>query len=72
MHGCTLFDDVAVTVETFTRELTLTHEEEVAAYAEIFEEFRMVECGGGVRRGTAMASALMTRSVSCRVSIDQR
>lgn len=72
LHGFTLFDDVPVTVETFTRELTLTHEEEVAAYAEIFEEFRMVECGSGVRRGTAMASALMTRSVSCRVSIDQR
>lgn len=39
LHGFTVYDDAAVTVETFTRELTLTHEEEVAAYAEIFEEF---------------------------------
>jgi hypothetical protein len=37
LHGFTLYDDQAVTVETFTRTLTLTRPDEVAAYARIFE-----------------------------------
>lgn len=50
LHGFTVYDDAAVTVETFTRELTLTHEEEAAAYAGIFEGFaRAAVFGEGAR-----------------------
>lgn len=39
LHGFTLYDESAVTVETFTRELTLTDEADVRAYVEVFEGF---------------------------------
>ncbi|SEG89844.1 Helix-turn-helix domain-containing protein [Thermomonospora echinospora] len=39
LHGFTLYDEAAVTVETFTRELTLTGEADVRAYVEIFKGF---------------------------------
>ncbi|TNY38079.1 Scr1 family TA system antitoxin-like transcriptional regulator [Thermomonospora catenispora] len=39
LHGFTIYDDSAVTVETFTRELTLTAEADVRAYVEVFEGF---------------------------------
>ncbi|HEY3682909.1 MAG TPA: helix-turn-helix transcriptional regulator [Streptosporangiaceae bacterium] len=39
LHGFTLHDDQAVTVETFTRELTLTDPADVAAHREIFDAF---------------------------------
>jgi transcriptional regulator with XRE-family HTH domain len=39
LHGFTLYDDAAVTVETFTREMTLTDPDEVRAYAEVFDGF---------------------------------
>jgi hypothetical protein len=39
LHGFTLYDEAAVTVETFTRELTLTGEHDVRVYAEVFGEF---------------------------------
>jgi transcriptional regulator with XRE-family HTH domain len=40
LHGFTVYDEAAVTVETFTRELTFTDADEVRAYLEIFEGFR--------------------------------
>lgn len=39
LHGFTLYDDRAVTVETFTRELTLTDPADVSAHREIFDAF---------------------------------
>ena len=36
VHGFTLYDDSAVSVETFTRELTLTAEQDVQIYREVF------------------------------------
>lgn len=36
VHGFTLYDDSAVSVETFTRELTLTAEHDVRVYREVF------------------------------------
>jgi len=39
LHGFMVYDDQAVTVETFTRTLTLTRPDDVAAYAEAFDAF---------------------------------
>lgn len=39
-HGFTVFDEAAVSVETFTRELTLSGADEVRAYLEAYEGIR--------------------------------
>ena len=39
LHGFTVYDERAVTVETFTRELTLTDPSDVSAHREIFDAF---------------------------------
>ncbi|MDB4872688.1 MAG: hypothetical protein JWL97_3692 [Gemmatimonadales bacterium] len=39
LHGFTLYDEAAVTVETFTRELTLSDEHDVRVYIEAFGGF---------------------------------
>jgi transcriptional regulator with XRE-family HTH domain len=46
LHGFTLYDDAAVTVQTFTRELTLTDSREVRAYVEIFDSFEQAALFG--------------------------
>ncbi|MCW2938094.1 MAG: hypothetical protein JWN00_1079, partial [Actinomycetia bacterium] len=50
LHGFTLYDDAAVTVETFAHELTLTNEDDVRIYVRVFEGFqRAAVFGGGAR-----------------------
>jgi hypothetical protein len=39
LHGFTVYDDAAVSVETFTRVLTLTDADEVRAYVRVFEGY---------------------------------
>jgi hypothetical protein len=55
LHGFTLHDDQAVTVETFTRELTLTDPVDVAAHREIFDAFEEAAVFGKAMR-TALAA----------------
>jgi hypothetical protein len=50
LHGFTVYDQAAVTVETFTRELTLTNEPEVSAYLGIFEGFEQAAVFGDEMR----------------------
>ncbi|WP_433466727.1 Scr1 family TA system antitoxin-like transcriptional regulator [Spirillospora sp. CA-128828] len=50
LHGFTVYDDAAVTVETFTREMTLTDADEVRAYVEIFEGFERAAVFGDSAR----------------------
>ncbi|XRQ08903.1 Scr1 family TA system antitoxin-like transcriptional regulator [Actinomadura welshii] len=50
LHGFSLYDDAAVSVETFTRELTLTDADEVRAYAEVFEGFERAAVFGDEAR----------------------
>lgn len=50
LHGFTLYDEAAVTVETFTRELTLTAEQDVRVYGEIFERFERAAVFGDEAR----------------------
>jgi transcriptional regulator with XRE-family HTH domain len=47
VHGFTLYDDSAVSVETFTRELTLTAEQDVMAYREVFAALERSAVFGG-------------------------
>jgi transcriptional regulator with XRE-family HTH domain len=47
VHGFTLYDDSAVSVETFTRELTLTAEQDVSAYREAFAALERSAVFGG-------------------------
>jgi transcriptional regulator with XRE-family HTH domain len=47
VHGFTLYDDSAVSVETFTRELTLTAEQDVRAYREAFAALERSAVFGG-------------------------
>ena len=51
LHGFTLYDDSAVSLETFTRELMLSHEQDVRVYVEIFEGFVRSAVFGDVARG---------------------
>jgi len=58
LHGFTLYDDRAVTVETFTRELTLTDPADVSAHVEIFGAFADAAVfGEGMRDVLAAISA---------------
>ncbi|MEU6036954.1 helix-turn-helix transcriptional regulator [Actinomadura sp. NPDC047616] len=50
LHGFTVFGTLAVTVETFTRELTLTDAAEVRRYAEIFREYERAALFGDEAR----------------------
>ena len=50
LHGFSVYDDAAVSVETFTRELTLTGADEVRAYVEIFEGFERAAVFGDEAR----------------------
>lgn len=50
LHGFSVYDDAAVSVETFTRELTLTDADEVRAYVEIFEGFERAAVFGDEAR----------------------
>ncbi|MES9602146.1 Scr1 family TA system antitoxin-like transcriptional regulator [Actinomadura sp. NPDC000929] len=50
LHGFAMYDQAAVTVETFTRELTLADAEEVAVYAGVFEEFERAAVFGDEAR----------------------
>jgi hypothetical protein len=52
-----VFDDVAVSVETLTRELTLTDAEEVRAYVEIFEGFKRAAVFGAQARALVEGAA---------------
>ncbi|GAA2729839.1 hypothetical protein GCM10010439_41450 [Actinocorallia aurantiaca] len=45
-HGFTVFDEAAVSVETFTRELTLSAADEVRAYLDVYEGIRGVAVFG--------------------------
>jgi hypothetical protein len=50
LHGFTLYDQAAVTLETFAHELTLTNEDDVRIYVRVFEGFqRAAVFGGGAR-----------------------
>jgi len=40
LHGFTVFDEAAVSVETFTRELTLSEADEVRAYLDVYAGIR--------------------------------
>ncbi|GAA3948348.1 helix-turn-helix transcriptional regulator [Actinomadura viridis] len=57
LHGFTVYDEAAVTVETFTRELTLTDAEEVRAYAEVFEGFERAAVFGDRARDLVKRAA---------------
>jgi len=58
LHGFTLYDERAVTVETFTRELTLTDSADVSAHCEIFDAFAGAAVfGEGMRDVLAAISA---------------
>ncbi len=50
LHGFSVYDDAAVTVETFTREITLSDAGEVRAYVEIFEGFERAAVFGDSAR----------------------
>lgn len=57
LHGFTLYDEAAVTVETFTREMTLTDPDEVRAYAEIFDGFERAAVFGSRARALVEKAA---------------
>ncbi|GAA4078905.1 Scr1 family TA system antitoxin-like transcriptional regulator [Actinomadura miaoliensis] len=57
LHGFTVFGEAAVTVETFTRELTLTDAAEVRRYSEIFERYERVAVFGDEARGLVERAA---------------
>ncbi|GLZ04834.1 transcriptional regulator [Actinomadura sp. NBRC 104412] len=57
LHGFTVYDDAAVSVETFTRELTLTDAAEVGEYVEIFEGFERAAVFGDRARVLVEAAA---------------
>jgi hypothetical protein len=63
LHGFTLYDDVAVTVATFTREMTLTDPDEVRAYAEIFDSFDRAAVFGSRARGLVEKAAQDLRDI---------
>jgi len=63
LHGFSVYDDAAVSVETFTRELTLTDEDEVRAYVEIFGEFERVAVFGDEARALVDRAADDLRKV---------
>ncbi|MFD0857216.1 helix-turn-helix domain-containing protein [Actinomadura adrarensis] len=50
LHGFTVYDDAAVSVETFTRELTLSGADEVGEYLGIFEGFERAAVFGDQAR----------------------
>jgi transcriptional regulator with XRE-family HTH domain len=47
VHGFTLYDESAVSLETFTRELTLTAERDVRVYREVFDGLEHSAVFGG-------------------------
>lgn len=57
LHGFTVYDHAAVTVETFTRELTLTDAGEVASYEAIFAEYERAAVFGGQARALVEKAA---------------
>lgn len=61
LHGFTVFDEAAVTVETFTREITLTGVDEVRAYGEIFEGFERAAVFGDAARALVEDAAREVR-----------
>ncbi|WP_067806513.1 Scr1 family TA system antitoxin-like transcriptional regulator [Actinomadura formosensis] len=63
LHGFTVYDDAAVSVETFTRELTLTDADEVRAYVETFERFERAAVFGDEARGLVERAARDLRKV---------
>ncbi|WP_339155520.1 Scr1 family TA system antitoxin-like transcriptional regulator [Actinomadura luteofluorescens] len=63
LHGFSVYDDAAVSVETFTRELTLTDEDEVRAYVEIFEGFERAAVFGDEARALVDRAADDLRQV---------
>jgi hypothetical protein len=60
LHGFTVYDQAAVTVETFTRELTLTDADEVASYEAIFAEYERAAVFGGQARALVEPSSTAT------------
>ncbi|MGK5558134.1 Scr1 family TA system antitoxin-like transcriptional regulator, partial [Actinomadura kijaniata] len=64
LHGFTLVDESAVTVETFTREIGLTDEREVRAYAEVFAQVeRVAVFGESARELVEQAAADVRRTL---------
>ncbi|GAA1571861.1 hypothetical protein GCM10009678_63160 [Actinomadura kijaniata] len=61
LHGFTLVDEAAVTVETFTREIGLTDEREVRAYAEVFTQVERAAVFGESARGLVEQAAADVR-----------
>ncbi|WP_285497030.1 Scr1 family TA system antitoxin-like transcriptional regulator, partial [Actinomadura sp. NBRC 104425] len=63
LHGFVVYGDAAVTVETFTRELTLTDAAEVRRYAELFDQYERTAVFGADARGFVERAAREVREI---------